>query len=65
MAARSFKILGENDPTKSEAGGATIAVDPHGDLTLVVGSGTRKSTFLVCSRSFSRSSPVFRAMLYG
>jgi hypothetical protein len=39
--------------------------DSCGDLTLVVGSDTNKPTFLVCSRSLSRSSPVFRAMLYG
>lgn len=63
MSAALFKLPSENGAIKSEAGGATIPVDPNGDLTLVVGSDTKKSTFLVCSRSLSRLSPVFRAMV--
>ena len=42
-------------------------MDGDGDLTLIVGlPGTPMSSrFLVCSRTLSRASPVFKAMLYG
>lgn len=52
-------------PKKPVAGQATIAVDEDGDLSLKVGPDTDNTTFLVCSRTLSRSSPVFKAMLYG
>jgi hypothetical protein len=37
----------------------------NGDLGLVVGFGTDKTTFLVCSRILSWSSLVFKTMLHG
>jgi hypothetical protein len=40
-----------------------VDIDRDGDLTLVVGPERRK--FLVCSRTLSRASPVFKQMLYG
>lgn len=40
-----------------------VDIDRDGDLTLVVGPEHRK--FLVCSRTVSRASPVFKQMLYG
>lgn len=40
-----------------------VDIDRDGDLTLVVGPEHRR--FLVCSRSLSRASPVFKRMLYG
>ncbi|KAK1833402.1 hypothetical protein QBC39DRAFT_46568 [Podospora conica] len=48
----------------------TITMDNDGDLTVVVGpggpgSGPHTSTFLVCSHALSRSSPIFKTMLYG
>ncbi|KAI0142663.1 hypothetical protein GGR57DRAFT_519764 [Xylariaceae sp. FL1272] len=44
-----------------------IQIDPDGDLELVVGheAGYPKHHFTVCSKTMSRSSPVFKAMLYG
>ncbi|KAK1833417.1 hypothetical protein QBC39DRAFT_302763 [Podospora conica] len=50
---------------KPAAGQGTVTLDDLGDLRLVVGSGDEMSKFIVCSRSLSRSSPVFKAMLYG
>lgn len=40
-----------------------ITFDPDGNLTLLV--GPTKQSFRVCSRTVSRSSPVFRKMLNG
>ncbi|KAK1833416.1 hypothetical protein QBC39DRAFT_302761 [Podospora conica] len=42
-----------------------IEMDCDGDLTLVVGPEGNEVEFLVCSRTLSRASPVFKAMLYG
>lgn len=44
-----------------------VEIDPHGDLTLVVGSGDDEPImrFLVCSRALARASKAFDAMLYG
>ncbi|XXG98133.1 hypothetical protein Hte_004454 [Hypoxylon texense] len=44
-----------------------IEFDQHGDLKLRVGppNETTSNTFLVCSRSLARISPVFDRMLYG
>jgi hypothetical protein len=65
MLAQSSKMVCKDDPGRPAAGGATISMDDDGDLTLVIGSDENKSTFLVCSRTLSRSTPVFKAMLYG
>lgn len=47
----------------------TTIIDPHGDLTLEVGSGNgldaSTCSFLVCSRALARASPVFERMLFG
>ncbi|KAI8175181.1 hypothetical protein K4K51_007759 [Colletotrichum sp. SAR 10_75] len=46
----------------------TTIFDSKGDLHLVVGSDVRAgdpSTFLVCSRTLARASPVFDKMLFG
>ncbi|KUJ18620.1 uncharacterized protein LY89DRAFT_732174 [Mollisia scopiformis] len=46
----------------------TFTFDTAGDLTLVVGTeleGVEQQTFLICSKDLSRSSPVFKVMLYG
>ena len=53
------------EPGKVKAVTGTTAIDDNGDLTLAIGSNNEKATFLVCSRSLSRSSHVFKAMLYG
>ena len=42
---------------------AATIVDMDGDLRLRV--GTEEREFVVCSRSLSRASPVFKCMLYG
>ncbi|RYP88819.1 hypothetical protein DL769_000233 [Monosporascus sp. CRB-8-3] len=42
---------------------APVRVDDDGDLKLVIGSDRRE--FIVCSRSLSRASRVFKRMLYG
>jgi hypothetical protein len=42
---------------------APVRVDDDGDLRLVIGPDQRE--FLVCSRSLSRASRVFKCMLYG
>ncbi|KAM7215598.1 hypothetical protein V8F06_008985 [Rhypophila decipiens] len=56
-AAVSKKKAKTLDPT------AAVALDDDGDLTLVVGADKMK--FVVCSRTVSRASPVFRQMLNG
>lgn len=40
-------------------------VDNDGDLILAIGPDRHRHQFRVCSRSLSRASPVFKAMLYG
>ncbi|KAI1264737.1 hypothetical protein F5Y18DRAFT_389903 [Xylariaceae sp. FL1019] len=44
-----------------------IKIDPDGDLELLVGheAGWPMHHFIVCSKALARSSPVFKAMLYG
>ena len=44
-------------------GSPTIPIDPHGDLTLVVGADDDAQSFLVSSKILSVASPVWRAML--
>ncbi len=39
-------------------------IDPSGDLLLDIGSSTCQRRYQVCSRTLSRSSPVWKAMLY-
>lgn len=41
----------------------TIPIDPHGDVTLVVGANDEVKSFLVSSKILSVASPVWRAML--
>jgi hypothetical protein len=45
----------------------TIYLDKDGDLRLQVGSetGGDVQNFVVCSRTMGRSSPVWKAMLFG
>lgn len=44
---------------------ATTRLDPDGDLTLVIGQNSKKRDFVVCSRTLSRASLVFKRMLNG
>ena len=44
-------------------GSPTIPIDPHGDLTLIVGADDDAKSFLVSSKVLSVASPVWRAML--
>ncbi|KAB5545489.1 hypothetical protein GE09DRAFT_1060951 [Coniochaeta sp. 2T2.1] len=44
-------------------GKETVYFDRDGDLRLEV--GPEEATYVVCSRTLSRASPVFKAMLYG
>ncbi|KAK0667820.1 hypothetical protein QBC41DRAFT_253463 [Cercophora samala] len=49
-------------------GVTTVLVDPDGDLTLRTGSAVESegtTNFRVCSSTLRRSSPVFKAMLFG
>ncbi|KAJ3961874.1 hypothetical protein N0V92_001438 [Colletotrichum tropicale] len=45
--------------------GKAFSFDPIGDLTLRVGEDGVAYEFVVCSRTLSRWSPVFRTMLFG
>ncbi|KAI8315813.1 hypothetical protein K4K59_000750 [Colletotrichum sp. SAR11_240] len=45
--------------------GKAFSFDPIGDLTLRVGEDVVAYEFIVCSRTLSRWSPVFRTMLFG
>lgn len=50
---------------KSKGVPAVIHFDIDGDLNLDVGEGRTAQRFIVCSRTLSRASKVFKAMLYG
>ncbi|KAF4815615.1 hypothetical protein CGCSCA5_v006965 [Colletotrichum siamense] len=45
--------------------GKAFSFDPIGDLTLRIGEDVVAYEFIVCSRTLSRWSPVFRTMLFG
>ena len=49
--------------SKGNAKGATVPIDPNGDLTLIVGIDDEARTFCVSSNAMRLASPVWRAML--
>lgn len=49
--------------SNSNASGATIPIDPNGELNLIVGIGDEARTFRVSSHAMRLASPVWRAML--
>lgn len=56
--------MGDTDATPAEAR-PLIHFDVDGDLRLDVGEDENVQRFIVCSRTLSRASKVFKAMLYG
>ncbi|KAI1343205.1 hypothetical protein F5Y15DRAFT_227802 [Xylariaceae sp. FL0016] len=43
----------------------TKQFDPRGDLTILVGDGDTRQSFLVCAKSLARASDVWEKMLFG
>lgn len=64
MASAAKATSAPNSHTDKDSSTITD-IDPDGDLTLVVGSDSKKTSFLVCSKSLSRSSPFWKTLLYG
>jgi hypothetical protein len=65
VGGKELSLLSLREDSTKTQDTNTITIDPRGDLTLKIGLPTELKTFLVCSRTLARTSPVLNRMLYG
>jgi hypothetical protein len=65
VSGKEVSLFSINEDSTKPQSTTPITIDPRGDLTLKIGPPTTSKTFLVCSRTLARASPVLNRMLYG